>query len=851
MNGRSFADATVAMESLFAHVKEQPQSFQHRSDSDDEAFLDIAVQKWLPAVFPTSAESGGLIAGRKERHALEALALVLASEHKDLWLSSLLASPPNSRFRSGVQKLSAAIAKNAAGDASGALSEAQSAERFFQAGGSAAGAARARLEIVYALQRSQRGDRCLLEAGPLTKQIGGKNYAWIRAQLHIEEANCHYMIEDLSTAQQIIEKALQETEADHFGTLHLRSLGIAASIATDKGDWAAAWSIDHSGLALYWSGAYPALRAWQFYTDLAISAQEAGDWRLALPLIREGVSTVSATPNRTAEAQARYWLATVALEAGESGEAAEEFESATRIYASLPKSDATQIAEADGEISLALLEARRGDLERASAHLAKIDPAMIRKSSYTIPLHFYEALSEIEIRRGRNAAAEATLRSAVEISETGLQSLASESERLAWDRQTANVYRRFVGLKFRYQQDPTAALAIWEWYKAAPLRSHRLAHSRERSSSARSLAAGWPNDSPFPSIPLPNPTEIQKVASSLTQQTIVSFALLPEGIAIWKFDDRGITSSWTAVTADEFERVARRFAQECADPASDVSMLRRDAHQLYLWLIEPIARTLLDGRTLVIETDGILAQIPLQALINDANEYLGSRFAIVISPGVYFAMRLRAPSRFSGQQNALVVGAPTLAKDIAEQYPELPAAEQEARSIANRFVGARHLLGRDATLEAVERQLTRAEVFHFAGHAFSIAGRGGLLLAGSETQEVDSVSVLSAERLRNTSLNRTRLAVLSSCSTGSGDAGLAAPESLVRAFLSAGVAQVVASKWNVDSATTANFMEAFYASLLSGDSVAASVRSAAAALRGPRATMHPYYWAVFDVYGRW
>jgi CHAT domain-containing protein len=92
--------------------------------------------------------------------------------------------------------------------------------------------------------------------------------------------------------------------------------------------------------------------------------------------------------------------------------------------------------------------------------------------------------------------------------------------------------------------------------------------------------------------------------------------------------------------------------------------------------------------------------------------------------------------------------------------------------------------------------------------------------------------------------------VLSACETGvaeqaRGDEMIG----LVRAFLVAGAARVVASQWPVDDAVTKSFMTTFYASLARGDGTAAALASAQSATRADRP--HPVFWAAFTLWGGW
>jgi len=115
----------------------------------------------------------------------------------------------------------------------------------------------------------------------------------------------------------------------------------------------------------------------------------------------------------------------------------------------------------------------------------------------------------------------------------------------------------------------------------------------------------------------------------------------------------------------------------------------------------------------------------------------------------------------------------------------------------------------------------------------------------------DGPLVLEASSFDTARVGRCALAVFSACATegverdGAGD-----PESLVRAFLEAGVPQVMASRWNVDSRTTAMFMNAFYDRLLEGQAAVDAARAAASDIRKQPDKSHPYYWAAFSVYGR-
>lgn len=98
-------------------------------------------------------------------------------------------------------------------------------------------------------------------------------------------------------------------------------------------------------------------------------------------------------------------------------------------------------------------------------------------------------------------------------------------------------------------------------------------------------------------------------------------------------------------------------------------------------------------------------------------------------------------------------------------------------------------------------------------------------------------------------LSRMKLAVFSACGTAK-PSETSETDSLVSEFLQAGAHNVVASRWNVDSMATTDFVDIFYSSVLSGDSVADAVQNAANTFRNRPERAHPYYWAAFSAFGR-
>ena len=140
-------------------------------------------------------------------------------------------------------------------------------------------------------------------------------------------------------------------------------------------------------------------------------------------------------------------------------------------------------------------------------------------------------------------------------------------------------------------------------------------------------------------------------------------------------------------------------------------------------------------------------------------------------------------------------------------------------------------------------------MFHFAGHAVASVQHSGLVLAEMDPKTA-TTRLVTGENISLQDVSNLQLAVLSACSTGiEAQNNRPGTEGLTNALLRAGVPHVIVTRWNVDSAETANFMKSFYASLLAGNVPARALRAARATLVSRPASTHPYFWSAFVLHG--
>jgi len=775
---------------------------------EPENYLDVAVTRWLPRRWENASF----------QRALHALAARLEDRHHDRWLRDILAAGRSDRLIRSQAALAEAAQANLADESDLALSKSAEAADGMRAAGSRAGALRADFERIYALHRSvESAGECVNKAMALEREAKAMQYSWILGQAILEQGNCRDLLGESGLAHQDMARALSLVRNAGYTDLELRSAGILAGAQTTAGNLLAAWSLSREGLSKYWSGPYPGIRAHQIYRNLARSAENLGLRQTAYMFQRAAATAVSETPRRRTEALARAYLAELALEVGDPEEAKAELEQAGKLFDQLqqPSDRRYRIL---AELSLAQTDLTEGIPEAAAKRLEAIGPAVQKVDAASVRIRFEQVLGDSFSLTARPDEAEMAYRQAIELSERRLDTLRGFRERAQLMVVAGKAYRGLIELLWNRGDQP-GALRLWEWFR-----------SGEGPEGPRKL-------------------DLDQRRAQLRNESFLTYVMLPHGPVAWLYDDRGIEGRRLNVKPDELETVAFRFLRECADPGSDRQAFQRDARQLYDWLMAPLAYRLDPARTLVIEPDGAVGAIPIQALLDASFQYLGERFAIAIAGGVADYQLRASAGPVTATLKALVIASPTLGDEATVTFPPLAGTTREGRSVAKRFPGSVLLTGEQATLRAVEQLRPAVELFHFAGHGFSNGGNGGLLLAPEQGDSEDA-SVLDGARMGQQEWKRCRLAVLSACSTGTGeDKGPVNPESLVRGLLWAGVARVVASRWNVDTESGAQFMDHFYTELLSGRDASAALQVAARRLRNDKATSHPYFWAGFQSFG--
>jgi CHAT domain-containing protein/cytochrome c-type biogenesis protein CcmH/NrfG len=788
---------------------------REKIDGRIEEYMNVAVMDWLPKAYLNNQSSTDRSADVQP--ALGVLADIAIQKHADRWLADLLVSASSPSFAPGVAKLSAALKSNDTGDNIAARQNASAAELLFASAGNEAGALRARLEYMFASQDAQDGEECVRAARGVLPRLDTRDYPWLKAQYLIEQANCLWFRGNMGKARLALDQATKEAEASAYGVVYLRAQDQLSQLHGAIGDMSSAWAAGQAALARFWSGHYPAMRGYNLYFGYYEFARAQQQPHLQMSAWRDGLALSECLTDNVIRAMAHSLMADVAIAVEQPQTAEAELTRASQLFSVSPQIMSTRVAHMEAETRLGEVETAEGKPEQSLLRLRKLKPEISQLSDGFLQIMFYTTLGRVESSVGESNEAESALHSAITLSEFELASVTDEASRLKWNQHTSSTYRNFAQIHLR-RGDAQGALEIWESYRGAA--------QRDSESSDRGLA---------------EPHEVATRLHDLTNETVVSYALLPDGMATWVYDNRGVFVHWVDGEPSGIEARAKWFRRLCSDPSSDEEELRQYSRALYDLLIAPIEQHLSADRILVIELDDGLTGLPFESLLDRQNHYLGDRGPIISSLGIYYRSDWRVSAHITSGTRTLIAAVPLSAAAEASSLMPLSDAVSEGEMVAHAFNAANLIVGTQATTDAMISQLARVSVFHFAGHAISFRQHSGLLL---------SDALLDASSLKKASLARMQLAVFSACDTQDGSSGtIYDVDSLVRVFLRAGVPQVVASRWNVNSAATRQFMSLFYQSLLDGSSVAESIHKAQVGLRSTSGMAHPYYWSAFTAFG--
>ena len=327
---------------------------------------------------------------------------------------------------------------------------------------------------------------------------------------------------------------------------------------------------------------------------------------------------------------------------------------------------------------------------------------------------------------------------------------------------------------------------------------------------------------------------------------------------------------------------------------------REPAHQLYALLLEPAVEQLRGKSLLCIVPDGVLWELPFQALQSREGRYLIEDHSLFYAPSLGVLYGIERSSRGKRDTDStrhldakevaprqgvippsnvaaplphepllLAFGNPVIGPEEVtrvkslrrdEGLGPLPEAEREVNKLRGLYkpANSRVYVGAEAQEQRAKAEMGRYRVLHFATHGVLDDLNpmySHLVLSQSGLGEDGEDGLLHASEIMRLDL-KADMVVLSACQTARGRFG--AGEGVMGmswALFVAGSPTTVVSQWSVESSSTTQLMVEFHRNLLQARerklrlSKAEALRKASLSLLKSSRYGHPFYWAGFVLIG--
>lgn len=318
-----------------------------------------------------------------------------------------------------------------------------------------------------------------------------------------------------------------------------------------------------------------------------------------------------------------------------------------------------------------------------------------------------------------------------------------------------------------------------------------------------------------------------------------------------------------AIGEDELRERVEQFRRQLAN--RDLQF-RATARRLYQLVLGPAGPFLKGKDKVILVPDGVLWELPFQALVDPAGRYLLDDAAVSYAPSLTALKAMMEVKKVRksapGKTQLLAMGNPAWGTGEVErvkavyrdqEFGNLPQAETEVQQLGQIYgAGRSHVyIGREARESRFKAEAADSKILHLATHGIlnNASPLYSYLLLSGDSNGNSEDGLLEARELLQMKLH-AELAVLSACETARGRVG--AGEGMIGlswALFVSGVPTTVLSQWKVESESTSRLMVAFHQNRQKSMSEGEALRAAALAVRKDPAFQHPFYWAPFIVIG--
>ncbi|MBD2166731.1 CHAT domain-containing protein [Calothrix membranacea FACHB-236] len=317
--------------------------------------------------------------------------------------------------------------------------------------------------------------------------------------------------------------------------------------------------------------------------------------------------------------------------------------------------------------------------------------------------------------------------------------------------------------------------------------------------------------------------------------------------------------SHTNISETQVDVAVSHLQNSLKQRSTSLGLIKKEAKQLYDWLIKPFAdelettktREQSQIKTLVFVLDGSLRNLPM-AILHDGQKYLIERYAVSVTP----SLQLLEPKPLQKEAlSVLIAGATDAPSFQKEGLNAIDNVAVELAGIKERIQRNKILENQEFSKQNVQINInnTPFNILHLATHGkFSSNPERTFILDWNErinVKDLDTLLRLNYQRIANP----IELLILSACETATGDNRAAL--GLAGVAIRAGARTTLASLWQINDASTAEFMIQFYQELNRGQvTKAEALRNTQLAFLQQSTDSdynRPYHWAAFILVGNW
>lgn len=691
---------------------------------------------------------------------------------------------------------------------------------------------------------------------PLAQVCTRESFKWLLMRTLHTLSSAHFNLNDYSKAIDYCNRSLRLAEqlGDTVGTFNALSVLIEYYRYIGNHDE----SINSVRRSLPFLSSCPLnpIQTWRHYAIVASSLNSSGLYDAAVEYQREALRLALAAGETSMVCVSYAHLGAIYGGRGEFGEAIVNAQRAFEVAKTRSSGPVGRGLMAYASLQLGNLYRLKGDLGEA---VASYDRSIELYKELGFPTHLYQTYKGrlfCHIASGNDVLAEEDLRVTFDFIERYRSTILEDGNKSSFINVEQSVYDLAIDFEHSRRGKSREAFEYSESSRARSLldmfqRTHR-----------KPVAGHQLNDVPAAGH---SPLSLVSIQQSLPERAqILQYAVLGEKILIWKVSRSDFKTVEVGISRRDLDEKVREYLQALSDGTGAAPRQETErGKELFSILVEPIEGLLDRGAQIIIVPDKILNYLPFAAIISPkSNRYFIEDYSLSYSPSsaIFIACLQRSGDMAAAEAERLLsVGDPVFDHAEFPSLTDLPSAASEAKRVASFYRRSLYLTGRNATRARVMKEMSNSDVTHLALHSVvdeHSPGRSKLVLARGLPEEVGGSSgtgVLEAQEIYNLSLPKTRLVVLSACQTGVGHYyGGEGVASIARAFVAAGVPQIVASLWPVDSSSTSELMVNFhrYRTQEKLGPAEALRRAQLDMLRGTKAQyQRPYFWAPFIAIG--